>query len=89
VKSGVGVEVGRSAEALVELPIAFSATLRIGLGLGGDTVAVAVKSGVSVEVGRSAEAPVELPIAFSATLWIGLGLGGDTVSGGEPRTVCH
>jgi hypothetical protein len=34
VKSGVGVKVGRSAEAPVELPIAFSATLWIGLGLG-------------------------------------------------------
>jgi hypothetical protein len=38
VKSDVGVEVGRSAEAQVELPIAFSATLLIGLGLGGVNV---------------------------------------------------
>jgi hypothetical protein len=38
VKSDVGVEVGCSVEALVELPIAFSATLWIRLGLGGVTV---------------------------------------------------
>jgi hypothetical protein len=38
VKSDVGVEVGRSAEAPVVLPIAFSATLWIRLGLGGDTM---------------------------------------------------
>jgi hypothetical protein len=38
VKSDVGVKVGHSVEAPVELPIAFNATLWIGLGLGGVTV---------------------------------------------------
>jgi hypothetical protein len=38
VKFGVGVEVGHSAEVPVELPIAFSATLWIGLRLGGVTM---------------------------------------------------